>query len=123
MVMMTLVSVIVAHDDCEAHYLQEMPSVTKPAGNQSICHLHTKNKLTLSHWSLSPGICGPPVKNCAPAPFAAASPEDGPLLAAQHGGAHPAHVHVRLAGPLDGLHLVHHRQDGDGGQCLQLGHW
>lgn len=100
-----------------------MPSVTKAAGIRYIFHLHTKNKLTLSHWSLSPGVCGPPVKNCASAPFAAASPEDGPLLTAQHGGPHPADVHVCLASPLDGLHLVHHRQDGNGGQCQQLGYW
>lgn len=68
------------------------------------------------------GVCGPPPENGAPAPVAAAAPEDGPLLAAQHSGADAAHVHVRPAGPLDGLHLVHHRQDGDGGQLLQLGH-
>ena len=72
--------------------------------------------------SLSPGVRGPPVENCASAPFAAAAPEDGPLLAAQHGGAHAAHVHVRPVSPLDGLHLVHHRQDGDGGQRIQLGY-
>lgn len=72
--------------------------------------------------SLSPGVRGPPVKNSASAPFATAAPEDGPLLAAQHSGPDAADVHVRPARPLDGLHLVHHRQDGDGGQRLQLGY-
>ena len=71
---------------------------------------------------LPPGVRGPPVENSASAAFAAAAPEDGPLLAAQHRGPNAADVHVRPAGPLDGLHLVHHRQDGDGGQRLQLGH-
>lgn len=65
--------------------------------------------------SFPPGVRGPPVENSTSAPFAAAAPEDGPLLAAQHRGPNAADVHVRPAGPLDGLHLVHHRQDGDGG--------
>lgn len=71
----------------------------------------------------SPGVRGPPLENSPPAPFAAAAPEDGPLLAAQHCGPDAADVHVRPAGSLDGLHLVHYRQDGDGGQLLQLGYW
>lgn len=73
--------------------------------------------------SLSPGVRGPPLENGPSAPFAAAAPENGPLLAAQHRGPDAAHVHVCPAGPLDGLHLVHHRQDGDGGKRLQLGYW
>ncbi len=88
----------------------------------SFRNLRPKNKLTLGPCPLSPGVCGPPVKNSASAPFAAAAPEDGPLLAAQHCGPDAAHVHVRPAGPLDGLHLVHYRQDGDGSQRLQLGY-
>lgn len=68
-----------------------------------------------------PGISGPSVEDGAPAPPPAASPEDGSLLPAQLGGADSAHVHVRLAGPLDGLHLVCHRQEGDGGELLHLG--
>lgn len=43
--------------------------------------------------------------------------KNGPLLTAQHSGAHPAHVHVRSAGTLDGVHLVHHWEEGDGQQC------
>lgn len=69
-----------------------------------------------------PGISSPPVEDSASAPAAASAPEDGPVLPAQHCGAHPAHVHVRPAGPLDGLHLVRHRQEGDGGKHLLLGH-
>lgn len=72
--------------------------------------------------SFSQGVRGSPLENSPPAAFAAAAPEDGPLLTAQHGGADAADVNVRPAGPLDGLHLVHHRQDGDGGQFLQLGY-
>lgn len=72
--------------------------------------------------SFSQGVRGSPLENSPPATFAAAPPEDGPLLTAQHGGADAADVNVRPAGPLDGLHLVHHRQDGDGGQFLQLGY-
>lgn len=70
----------------------------------------------------SPGVCGAPVKNGSSSPFAAAAAEDGPLLSAQHRGPDAADVHVRPAGTLDGLHLVHNRQDGDGGQRLQLGY-
>lgn len=100
----------------------------KPSSGNTICNKNCKkwcpkNKLILCHWSLSSGVCSPPVKNGPPAPFAAAAPEDGPLLAAQHSGPDPTDVHVRPAGPLDGLHLVHHRQDGDRGQRLQLGYW
>lgn len=69
------------------------------------------------------GVRGPPVENSASAPFAAAASKDGPLLAAQHGSPDLTDVHVCPAGSLDGLHLVHHWQDGDGGQRLQLGHW
>lgn len=69
----------------------------------------------------SPGICCPPVENGATAASSPAAPEVGPLLAAQHGGPDPAHVRVRPGGPLDGLHLVYHWQDGDGGQRLLLG--
>lgn len=74
-------------------------------------------------FSLYLGIRGPSVKDSPSAPFAAAAPEDGSLLTAQHCGSDPADVHVCPAGPLDGLHLVHYRQDGDGGQLLQLGYW
>lgn len=72
--------------------------------------------------SFSQGVRGSPLENSAPAAFAAAAAEDGPLLAAQHGGADTADVNVCPAGSLDGLHLVHHWQDGDGGQLLQLGY-
>lgn len=68
------------------------------------------------------GIRSSPLENSPSPPFASSAPEDGPLLAAQHGGPDPADVNVCPAGPLDGLHLVHHRQDGDGGQFLQLGY-
>ena len=52
------------------------------------------------------GVRGAPAEDGASAAAAAAAAEDGPLLAEQHGGADPAHVHVRPGGPLDGLHLV-----------------
>lgn len=100
-----------------------MASVTKHCTNWQIYHLCPKNELILCHWSLFPGVCGPPVKNGAPAAFAAAAPENGPLLAAQHSGPDAADVHVRPSGPLDGLHLVHYRQNGNRGQRLQLGYW
>lgn len=68
------------------------------------------------------GVRGTPVEDSAAASFAEAPAEDGPLLAAQHGGPDAAHVHVCSAGPLDGLHLVYYRKNGDGGQCLPLGY-
>lgn len=80
--------------------------------------MHPKNKFTVGPCSLSPGVRGPPVKNSTSAPFAAIAPEDGPILAAQYSGTDAADVHVRPPGPLDGLHLVHYWQDGDGGQRL-----
>lgn len=48
---------------------------------------------------------------------AASVAKNGPIFPAQHSGAHPAHVHVCPAGPLDGLYLVHHWKEGDGQQC------
>jgi len=45
-------------------------------------------------------------------PPCSSPPEDRPLLAVQRPGARPAYVHVRPAGPLDGLYLVRHRQRG-----------
>lgn len=68
------------------------------------------------------GVCGAPVKDRASASFAEAPAEDGPLLAAQHRGPDSAHVHVCPSGTLDGLHLVHYRENGDGGQRLPLGY-
>lgn len=73
-------------------------------------------------FSFFQGVRGSPLEDSPPPPFASSAPEDGPLLAAQHGGPDAADVDVCPAGPLDGLHLVHHRQDGDGGQFLQLGY-
>lgn len=101
--------------------------------------IYKKKKKQVRHWwnvgkkekfitvpdfffSFVQGVRGSPLENSPSPPFASSAPEDGPLLAAQHGGADTADVHVCPAGPLDGLHLVHHRQDGDGGQCLQLGY-
>lgn len=62
------------------------------------------------------GLCCALVKDSTLAAPAASVAKNGPLLPAQHSGAHPAHVHVRSAGPLDGLHLVHHWKKGDGQQ-------
>lgn len=61
-----------------------------------------------------PGVSGPSAKDRPPAETPASAAEDGPLLPAQYGGADPAHVHVCSAGPLDGLHLVHHWQERGG---------
>lgn len=64
------------------------------------------------------------VKDSTFAAPAAPAAKNGPLLSAQHRGADPAHVHVRPAGPLDGLHLVHHWKEGDGQQGEHhLGYW
>lgn len=57
------------------------------------------------------------VKDSTFAAPAASVAKNGPLLSAQHSGAHPAHVHVCPAGPLDGLHLVYHWKERDGQQC------
>lgn len=56
------------------------------------------------------------VKDSTFAASAALVAKNGPLLSAQRGGAHPAHVHVCPAGSLDGLYLVHHWKEGDGQQ-------
>lgn len=91
-----------------------------------VCHWANVGKkekfITIPDVSFLQGVRGSPLENSPSPPFASSAPEDGPLLAAQHGGPDTAHVHVCPAGPLDGLHLVHHRQDGDGGQFLQLGY-
>lgn len=49
----------------------------------------------------------------SPASITAAAPKAGAILPIQCSGSHSAHVHVRPAGPLDGLHLVLHRSKGD----------
>ncbi|XP_048782732.1 potassium voltage-gated channel subfamily H member 4 isoform X3 [Lagopus muta] len=59
----------------------------------------------------------------APAAAAAAAAEVGPVLAVQRHGADAAHVCICAAGPLDGVHLVRHRPQGDGEQRpADLGH-
>ena len=69
------------------------------------------------------GVRGAPAEDGASAAAAAAAAEAGPLLPVQRHGAHPAHVRVCPAGPLDGLHLVHHRPQGDGAAPRRrLGH-
>ena len=54
-----------------------------------------------------------PAEDGEAAAAAEAAAEAGALLAVQRCGAHPAHVHVRPAGPLDGLRLVLHRPQRD----------
>lgn len=70
------------------------------------------------------GVSGAsPENRAAPAP-SASSAETGPLLPAQHDRPDPAHVHVCAPCPLDGVHLVCHRKDGEGGQPpAQVGSW
>ncbi len=70
-----------------------------------------------------PGVSGASAKDRTPAEAPTSAAEDGPLLPAQYGGADPAHVHVCTAGSLDGLHLVHHWQEGGGEQRRHLGYW
>ncbi|XP_040548264.1 potassium voltage-gated channel subfamily H member 4 isoform X6 [Gallus gallus] len=68
-------------------------------------------------------LAGAFAEDGAPAAAAAAAAEVGPLLAVQCHGADAAHVCVRTAGPLDGVHLVRHRPQGDGEQRpADLGH-
>lgn len=74
-------------------------------------------------YCLPTGVSGAPVEDCAFNSTAEAAPKDGPLLAAQHCGSDSADVHVCPSGSLDGLHLVYHRQEGNGGQHEQLGYW
>ena len=72
---------------------------------QSVCELM---------WSSC--ICavlrGPPAEDGPAASVTAAPAEAGALLAVQRRGPDSAHVHVRPAGPLDGLRLVLHRSQG-----------
>ena len=58
-------------------------------------------------------LWGPPVEDSSAASVAAAAAEVGAILPVQRCGSHSAHVHVRPAGPLDGLCLVLHRSQGD----------
>lgn len=61
-----------------------------------------------------PGVSGPSAEDRTLAETPASATEDGPILSAQYGGADTAHVHVCTSGSLDGLHLVHHRQERGG---------
>lgn len=91
--------------------------------NEHCCYEKVVNENSVNFLpSFFQGVCSSPLENSTFAPLASAAPEDGPLLTAQHSGPHAADVNVCPAGPLDGLHLVHYWQDGDGGQFLQLGY-
>lgn len=67
-----------------------------------------------------PELWGSPVEDGAPPPPPAPPAEAGPLLPVQRRGPHPADVHVRPAGPLDGLRLVLHRPQRDRKQQPRL---
>lgn len=73
--------------------------------------------LASDKWFSLPVLLGfpcPPSKNSAAAAPLASPSEAGSLLPAQHNCPHASHVHVCLACSLDGLHLVCHREKGDG---------
>lgn len=55
----------------------------------------------------------PPVEDSSPSSVTAAPAEAGALLTVQRCGLDSADVHVRPAGPLDGVCLVLHRSKGD----------
>ncbi len=64
----------------------------------------------LSSVTLSlPELWGSPAEDGASPPPLAPPTEAGSLLPVQRRGSHSADVHVRPAGPLDGLCLVLHR--------------
>lgn len=70
------------------------------------------------------GVPGAPPEDRAAAAPPAPPAEAGPLLPAQHDRPDSAHVHVRPAGPLDGVHLVRHRKNGEGRQQpSEVGSW
>lgn len=64
-------------------------------------------------WFSPPELRGPPVEDGAPPTAAAPPAEAGPVLAVQRRGPHLAYVHLRPAGPLDGVCLVLHRPQRD----------
>lgn len=69
-------------------------------------------------------ISSAPAENCAIVASVKTAAEVGQVFAVQRHGANTAHVDVRSAGSLDGLHLVYHRAQRDGDQFQwSLGHW
>lgn len=59
--------------------------------------------------------CASP-EDCPAAASFAPPAETGPLFSAQHNRPHPAHVHVCSPCTLDGMYLVCHWKNGEGGQ-------
>lgn len=84
--------------------------------NDSFDLRNTVNEILPERWDclyLCAVLWRPPVEDSPASSVTAAAAEAGALLTVQCCGLDPADVHVRPAGPLDGVCLVLHRSKGD----------